>query len=140
MHPPDYDGHPPLRLPDELCDEMVLHCLQARPIEACGLLAGQSIPVASSIYPLRNALASEMRYDADTNDLFQAFKSMRHKGEHLLAIYHSHPATLAIPSQTDLALNHYGALPRIIVSLALSIPVVRIWRFQSNSYEELAFA
>ena len=70
-----------------------------------------------SFYPLRNELQSETRYNADPHDLIAAQIELRRRGAEILAIYHSHPAWQAIPSQTDLAENYYGPVPRIIVSL-----------------------
>jgi proteasome lid subunit RPN8/RPN11 len=64
---------------------------------------------------------------------------MRVHGGEILAIYHSHPRWDAIPSQTDLAENHYGPVPRIIVSLKSDTPDVRVWRLGPESYEELSW-
>lgn len=115
---------------------MVAHCLREAPLECCGLLGGYA-PLVSSFHPLRNAAASETRYDADPHDLIAAVVSLRDRGAEILAIYHSHPRWAAIPSKTDLRENHYGAVPRIIVSLLDDVPVVRIWRLDPESYEEL---
>jgi proteasome lid subunit RPN8/RPN11 len=54
-----------------------------------------------------------------------------------VAIYHSHPRWAAVPSRTDLQENHYGSVPRIIVSLLGPTPEVRIWRLDPDSYLEL---
>ncbi len=76
----------------------------------------------SSFHPLRNAASSETRYDADPRELIDAVVSLRQRGAEILAIYHSHPRWAAIPSRTDLRENHYGTVPRIIVSLLDEIP------------------
>ena len=115
---------------------MIAHCVREAPLECCGLLGGVA-PVVSSFHPLRNASASEVRYDADPRDLIAAVQSLRARDAEILAIYHSHPRWAAIPSKTDLAENHYGDLPRIIVSLLGETPETRIWRLDENSYEEL---
>ena len=115
---------------------MVAHCTRESPLECCGLLGGVS-PLVSSINPMRNASASEVRYDADPRDLIAAVQSLRARNAEILAIYHSHPRWSAIPSKTDLAENHYGEVPRIIVSLLGETPEVRVWRLDTDSYEEL---
>ena len=58
-------------------------------------------------------------------------------GAEILAIYHSHPRWEAVPSRTDLRENHYGPVPRIIVSLLDETPDVRVWRLDPDSYQEL---
>ena len=70
-------------------------------------------------------------------DLIDAVVSLRGGGAEILAIYHSHPRWAAIPSQTDLRENHYGEVPRIIVSLLEEKPVVRVWRLDPDSYTEV---
>ncbi len=117
---------------------MVDHCVREAPLECCGLLGGYR-PFVSTFHPLKNALASEVRYNADPRDLIEAVQELRSKSKEILAIYHSHPRWAAIPSQTDLVENHYGDVPRIIVSLLNDKPEVRIWRLDPDSYEELSW-
>jgi proteasome lid subunit RPN8/RPN11 len=135
---PDTTELTPLEIPRDLHDAMVAHCLGEAPLECCGLLGGLA-PRVSSFHPLRNAAASETRYDADPHDLIAAVVSLRDRGAEILAIYHSHPRWEAVPSKTDLRENHYGAVPRIIVSLLDEVPDVRVWRLDPDSYEELAW-
>jgi proteasome lid subunit RPN8/RPN11 len=117
---------------------MVAHCVREAPLECCGILGGVA-PRVSSFHPLRNAAASETRYDADPRDLIDSVVALRQRGAEILAIYHSHPRWRAVPSQTDLNDNHYGPVPRIIVSLLGEIPAVRVWRLDPDSYEELTW-
>jgi proteasome lid subunit RPN8/RPN11 len=125
-----------LTIPAAIRDEMVAHCVREAPLECCGLLGGVA-PVVSSIHPLRNAEASETRYTADADDLIRAVVALRERGAEILAIYHSHPRWPAVPSKTDLRENHYGDVPRIIVSLVGPEPEVRVWRLDPDSFVEL---
>jgi proteasome lid subunit RPN8/RPN11 len=125
-----------LLIPADIHDAMVDHCLREAPLECCGLLGGIA-PLVSSFHPLRNASASETRYDADPQDLIDAVVALRKRKAEILAIYHSHPKWAAVPSRTDLRENHYGAVPRIIVSLQGPAPEVCVWRLDPDSYEEL---
>jgi [CysO sulfur-carrier protein]-S-L-cysteine hydrolase len=129
---------PPLEIPAEILDAMRAHCLGENPLECCGILGGVP-PRVSSIHPLRNLEASPVRYNADPRDLIDAVVALRARGAEILAIYHSHPSHVAIPSQTDLRENHYGDVPRIIVSLLEPEPDVRVWRLGPDSFEELAW-
>jgi proteasome lid subunit RPN8/RPN11 len=126
----------PLIIPEDIHDAMIAQSLREAPLECCGLLAGFP-PFVSSIHPLRNALASETRYDADPRDLIEAHQSFRARNAEMLAIYHSHPRSSAIPSRTDLERNFYGDVPRIIISLLGKSPEMRIWRLDETSYAEL---
>jgi proteasome lid subunit RPN8/RPN11 len=128
-----------LTIPAEIYNVMVGHCLQEAPLECCGLLGGVP-PLVSSFHPLRNAAASESRYDADPNDLINAVVALRERGAEILAIYHSHPRWAAVPSQADLRENYYGEVPRIIVSLLGQTPEVRVWRLDTDSYVELEWS
>ena len=132
-----YAGTPPLEIPRHILNAMVTHCLQEAPSEACGILAGAHQPLVEAFYPLRNELASRTRYNADPGDLIAAIQSMRSHSLGMLAIYHSHPDTVAVPSRVDLEQNHYGPLPRIIISLRTAVPEVRIWRLGAADFEEL---
>jgi proteasome lid subunit RPN8/RPN11 len=125
-----------LLIPAAIHDAMVAHCLREAPLECCGLLGGTAEQV-SSLHPLRNASASETRYDADPQDLIEAVVELRRRGAEIVAIYHSHPRWAAVPSRIDLEENHYGSVPRIIVSLLGPTPEVRIWRLDADSFQEL---
>ena len=136
---PSAGSSPVLTIPADILDAMVAHCRREAPLECCGILGGMASSV-SSFHPLRNASASETRYDADPNDLIRAVVALRERGAEILAIYHSHPRWAAIPSRTDLNENHYGAVPRIIVSLLGETPEVRVWRLDPDSYVELEWS
>nr|WP_303652751.1 M67 family metallopeptidase [Paludisphaera mucosa] len=126
-----------MAIPAEVVAAMVDHCLRESPRECCGLLGGVP-PRVSSFHPLRNAAGSaETRYDADPRDLIEAVVDLRRRDAEILAIYHSHPRWEAIPSRTDLDENHYGAVPRIIVSLLNDPPDVRAWRLGRDDFREI---
>jgi proteasome lid subunit RPN8/RPN11 len=127
-----------LEIPRNLHDAMVAHCLRESPLECCGILGGKLARVGS-FHPLRNDLLSETRYNADPQDLIEAHIALRERGEEILAIYHSHPRWQAVPSRTDLDENHYGPVPRIIVSLIGELPEVRVWELGADSFRELPF-
>ena len=125
-----------LTIPSDIHDAMVAHCLMDAPIECCGLLGGV-FPEVSLFYPLANTEASETRYNADPHDLIRADRDLRDREAQVLAIYHSHPRWAAVPSRTDLQTNYCGETPRIIVSLLEHPPLVRMWRLDPDSFEEL---
>ena len=67
---------------------MFAHARDRAPEECCGLLGGSS-DGASSAYPLRNvAPRPETAYEAAPEELFDAQRRMRARGEELVAVYH----------------------------------------------------
>lgn len=142
-HPPGTDRPPgpgpALEIPADIVRAMVEHCRRESPLECCGILGGIGSRV-SSFHPLRNIAASQTRYDADPQDLIKAYVWLRENGREIAAIYHSHPRWAAVPSAVDLKENHYGTVPRIIVSLLTDPPDVRTWRLEPESYEEVPWS
>ena len=88
----------------------------AAPEECCGLLGGVE-GRAESVYPLRNvAPRPEVAYEAAPEELFDAQRRMRGRGESLVAIYHSHPRSAEPePSATDVRLAFYPAAVYLII-------------------------
>ena len=100
----------------DLADELIAHAREEAPNECCGMIGG-SDGSAASVYRSINAEASPLRYSLDANDQFRIMREMEERGEELLAIYHSHTASAAYPSQTDVNLAAYPDAVYLIVSL-----------------------
>jgi proteasome lid subunit RPN8/RPN11 len=134
---------PRLLLPASLLEGVVAHALGERPLECCGLLAGEPpAPGAdaarvSARYPLPNAAASPREYQGDARATRAAFEAIDARGLALLAVYHSHPTSAAVPSRTDLERNAFGAeVVHLIVSLLTDPPTVQGWRLGETDYQE----
>lgn len=99
-------------------DEIFEHARGVAPNECCGLVGGNDRR-AHTVYPMRNAAANPLvTYEASPEDLFAAQRSMRERGEQLLAIYHSHPRSAdPEPSETDVRLAYYPTAVYLIVGL-----------------------
>jgi [CysO sulfur-carrier protein]-S-L-cysteine hydrolase len=95
---------------------MFAHARDRAPEECCGLLGGSS-DGASSAYPLRNvAPRPETAYEAAPEELFDAQRRMRARGEELVAVYHSHPRSAdPAPSPTDVRLAFYPSAIYFII-------------------------
>lgn len=127
-----------MRIDPSLLEEIVAHARADLPNECCGMVGGAD-GVARTVYPARNAFASPLRFDVHPQDLFEIIeRRIPAAGEELLAIYHSHPASEAYPSQTDINLARGWPDPLwLICSLAdLDAPVVRGFRIGNGSVEE----
>jgi proteasome lid subunit RPN8/RPN11 len=106
-----------VRISKSIYEELLRHARDDAPNECCGLIGGQN-GIATTVYRARNAEASPLRYNIDPQDQFRIMTEMEEKGEELSAIYHSHTASPAYPSQTDINLAAYPDAVYLIVSLA----------------------
>jgi [CysO sulfur-carrier protein]-S-L-cysteine hydrolase len=92
-----------MRIPRAIVDKLFAHAHEEAPNEACGLIGGAA-GRAETLYRARNAEASPLRYNLDPQDQFRIMGEIEDRGEELAAIYHSHTASPAYPSQTDINL------------------------------------
>ena len=106
-----------MRISRSIYEELVEHARAEAPNECCGLIGGEN-GEAKSVYRARNAEASPLRYNLDPQDQFRIMSEIDDNGEELAAIYHSHTASPAYPSQTDINLAAYPDAIYLIVSLA----------------------
>jgi proteasome lid subunit RPN8/RPN11 len=104
------------RVPRPLVEEMFAHARECAPLECCGLLGGGA-GGARTAYPLRNvAPRPEVAYEAAPEELFDAQRRMRARGEELVAVYHSHPRSPdPAPSATDVRLAFYPSAVYFII-------------------------
>jgi [CysO sulfur-carrier protein]-S-L-cysteine hydrolase len=121
-----------LKIPKTIHDRILAHARDEAPKECCGLLAGKN-GTAETIYPMTNIHQSPATYMIDPKEQFAVFKEMRAKENDLVAIYHSHPATAAYPSATDVRLAYYPDAVYVIVSLENPAhPVLKAYRIVEN--------
>jgi proteasome lid subunit RPN8/RPN11 len=85
-------------------DAIVAHARRDHPDEACGVVIG---PVGSEraerVVPMLNAAMSPTYYQFDDEDWKKLYDEMWDRDEEAVVIYHSHTATEAYPSRTDVA-------------------------------------
>ena len=131
-------------IPGQLLDELVAWCLAGRPNEACGLLAGPVLAadggVPARFLPLTNAAASPYRYLIDPQEQLRAVLDIDDADEEVWGIVHSHVASPAAPSDTDVGLAGWPDALYLICSLADESPVVRAWSIREAVVTEVALA
>ncbi len=115
---------------------MVAHARAEAPNECCGVLAGRDGCV-EWVRPVPNADRSPYTYRMDAHELLRAYKEADAQGLEVLGYYHSHPATPAVPSRTDVARAVDPFAVYVIVSLATEPPEVRAYRILDGHYREL---
>lgn len=84
--------------------------------EICGLFSGRAGKVLGR-YPLKNVSTTpEQCYLMDPQEQLRVLKDIRQKGEELVGIYHSHPASAAYPSARDVELAFYPEAVHLIIA------------------------
>lgn len=98
-----------LVITQDLVDAMIEHARRDHPDEACGVIAG---PAGSGrperFIPMINAERSPTFYRFDSMEQLRVWRDMETRAEEPVVIYHSHTATEAYPSRTDIS---YAAEP-----------------------------
>ena len=126
-----------MRIPRSIYDEMLEQAREEAPNECCGFLGGKD-GTATTLYRATNAEASPLRYTLEPDDLFRiTFREIPERDEEMLAIYHSHTASPAYPSQTDINLATYPDSIYLIVSLADGEEPLRGFRIEDGEVAEV---
>jgi proteasome lid subunit RPN8/RPN11 len=95
---------PVLTIERVIYDEIVAHARRDHPDEACGIVAGpEDSDRPARFVPMLNAARSPTFYEFDSADLLQLYKELDANDEEPVVVYHSHTATEAYPSRTDIS-------------------------------------
>ena len=96
---------------------IVAHARADHPDEACGVIAGPAgTDRPQRFIPMDNAERSPTFYRFDSMEQFQVWKEMDARDEEPVVIYHSHTATEAYPSRTDISLASEPGAHYVLVS------------------------
>jgi len=133
---------PELIIPAALAHRMLGHARAELPNEACGLLAGDLVSGrATAFHPARNAEGSPLRYNVHPDDLVRIVFDIEDAGEDLVAIFHSHTRSPAVPSATDRRTAQYPDAFYVLATLAdpRATPTdsLRAWRIRSGESAEV---
>jgi [CysO sulfur-carrier protein]-S-L-cysteine hydrolase len=137
-----------VELPADIRAAIIEHARSEAPNEACGLVIGDR-PAADGgralrWRPTRNKAASPYRYEIHPDDLLRATVETDDADEVFWAIVHSHVASAARPSPTDIGLAFYPDSLYVLVSLdpaeadpATGEPGIRAWRIVDGTVTEV---
>ncbi len=101
----------------EFVDAIVDHARRDHPDEACGVIAGPAgTDHPERFVPMVNAARSPTFYEFDSMDLLNLYKEMDDRDEEPIVIYHSHTATEAYPSRTDVSFASEPGAHYVLVS------------------------
>jgi proteasome lid subunit RPN8/RPN11 len=106
-----------LSIDRSIIDAIIAHARRDHPDEACGVVAG---PVGSDTpvrhIPMDNAARSMTFYEFDSMEHLRVWREMDDRDEEPVVIYHSHTATEAYPSRTDVSLAMEPGAHYVLVS------------------------
>jgi len=132
------------RLAAVLLQQIVDAARAGLPNEACGLLAAQRHAADGGqpdrFVPLANAAASPYRYLIDPAEQLRVMLELDDRDEIVWGIVHSHVASAAVPSATDVGLAYYPDSLYLICSLARDEPVIRAWAIRDGQVTEVPLA
>ena len=88
----------------DLVDAMVSHARADHPDEACGVIAGpEGSDRPERFIAMLNAERSPTFYRFDSGEQLKVWRSLEDAAEAPIVLYHSHTATEAYPSRTDIS-------------------------------------
>ena len=100
-----------------LLDAVIAHAKADHPDEACGVIAGPAgTGRPERFIPMTNAERSPTFYRFDSMEQYRVWREMDDRDEEPVVIYHSHTATQAYPSRTDISLASEPAAHYLLVS------------------------
>ena len=98
-------------------DAIVAHAKRDHPDEACGIVAGpEGSDRPERFIPMTNAAGSPTFYEFDSAELLALYRELWDKDEEPVVVYHSHTATEAYPSRTDISFAGEPGAHYVLVS------------------------
>ena len=124
------------KIPQEIIDKIVEHAQSELPNEACGLISQSKDKQSMQANQVTNTANSPYRYEMSPIEMLRLEQTREKNNDDLFAIYHSHVASPAYPSPTDVRMaffppgetNNPPMFPTtyyVLVSLANDVPEVR---------------
>jgi proteasome lid subunit RPN8/RPN11 len=96
-----------LTLPQAMLDRVIAHARRDHPDECCGVIAGRD-GVPTRLFEMENAERSPTGFTFDSAEWLRVYREVDDADEELLVVYHSHTATEAYPSRTDVLWSQHN--------------------------------
>ncbi len=90
-----------LELPQAMVDQVIAHARRDHPDECCGVIVGKD-GMATRLFEMDNADRSPTGFTFDSQEWLKVYRAIDDADEDQLVVYHSHTATAAYPSRTDI--------------------------------------
>jgi proteasome lid subunit RPN8/RPN11 len=104
----------PLSLPRAMVDQVLAHARRDHPDECCGVIAAKD-GVPTRLFEMDNAERSPTGFTFDSAEWLRVYRDLDDADEEPLVVYHSHTATEAYPSRTDIRWSETAGFPYWLV-------------------------
>ena len=122
-------------IPMAVADAIITHAREGKPEEVCGIVRGRALTAVEAVRGRNIAGERIENYEVDPETLLLQF-AFEDQGDEMMAIYHSHPVSVAYPSATDAWNAHYPESIYLICSLEFDdAPVIRAFRMTPHWIE-----
>jgi proteasome lid subunit RPN8/RPN11 len=120
-----------------MVDAIVAHARRDHPDECCGVIAGRD-GAATRLFEMDNAERSPTGFTFDSAEWLRVYRTIDDADEDLLVVYHSHTATEAYPSRTDIrwSVNTPGASWLLVSTREPDTEEVRSYRIVDGEVRE----
>jgi [CysO sulfur-carrier protein]-S-L-cysteine hydrolase len=127
-----------MRIARSMVDQIVAQARDEAPNECVGIIGARD-GRGVTVFPVRNAAASPLRYEIDPKEQLRVFEALDDAELEIGAIYHSHTRSAPEPSQTDINLAFYPDALYVIVGVAGQEDDVRAWRIVDGQVSPAQF-
>ena len=127
-----------IRLDDHVRAEIIAHARDEAPNECCGLLVGDGNVIDECVRVRNVDPRPSTRYEVDPAAHIAAVRRLRGTSRAVIGSYHSHPKSLPVPSESDLAEASYREFIWIIVSLSRPRRELAAYRMVADGFEPLS--
>ncbi len=125
-----------LSLPRALVAQVLAHARKDHPDECCGIIAGKD-GVATRVFEMENADRSPTGFTFDGAEWLRVYREVDDAEEDLLVVYHSHTATEAYPSRTDVLWSQHNEFQHwLLVSTRAADDEVRSFTISGDTITE----
>jgi [CysO sulfur-carrier protein]-S-L-cysteine hydrolase len=126
-----------LSIDRSIVDAIVEHARRDHPDEACGVVAGPAGSDRPTRHiPMQNAARSMTFYEFDSMEYLRVWREMDDRDEEPVVIYHSHTATEAYPSRTDVSFAGWPEAHYMLVSTRNPQAEIRSFRIVDGAVTE----
>ena len=100
-------------------DQLITHAIEQQPHESCAMLLGKKVDDAwniKEIFLTQNIDNSQINFTISPEELLKGYQLAEKMHLELVGIFHSHPNSDTIPSDTDKKFMQNNPVPWIIFS------------------------
>ena len=117
---------------------ILAHARRQAPEECCGLLLGHDANVVEAVAVTNVAENVVRHYQIDPREHLHVIRAARRRSLDVIGAYHSHPRSVAVPSDTDRAEGFSGFI-FLIAGLGVDPPELKAWAWTAGNFTAVPF-